>query len=408
MSDSDDNPFTMKNLRAAVAAAPAAAAAPRNRPIFNLPSRQPAVQPSASALAVAVAPQKMGNTYETLGIGNNIIGEGSFKALHKPQNAEVGFKLVLNKNESFDDFLIGTFNRSMFDAVDVYQEFLLYNDFGQIGISPKINYVIADGEQYSLRKLLSNIDVGAKIVQNIRRHIPANTQFIIEKYNCDDSIMEFFRKRDRTIDYAEFFSKLRPFIENIVVNHHYYNTDVKVPNLCIDKKTGLFKMIDLDPKFVKKVPKEEQRREIENYYIDCMIYQVYIFLVICDRIPIHIRDTGINERSYYAMMDFIVRKNEIHTAAGQDEKDPLYMLYWYSQQRREYRNRNHQNSREVADLFTTAVRSRHGNIGRPAPPSQSQVAMSFITPIQNPVGLGKKSRRKVKRTKKQRFGTRRK
>ena len=86
MSDSDDNPFTMKNLRAAVAAAPlaaapaAAAAAPRNRPIFNLPSRQPAVQPSASALAVAVAPQKRGNTYETLGIGNNIIGEGSFSS----------------------------------------------------------------------------------------------------------------------------------------------------------------------------------------------------------------------------------------------------------------------------------------------------------------------------------------
>ena len=238
MSDSsDDNPFKIEK-KSGKKAAPNVASVRLTSSVHQPSVHQPAVhqhavhqhqhavhqhvvhqhQPAVHQPAVNQRAKK--TIIETLGI-DNIIGEGSFKALYKPKKTEVGFTLVLNKNESSDDFLIGTFNPDNFIAQDVYQEFLLYNEFGHNGISPKINYVIANGKQYSLRTFLSSIDVGAKIVQNIRRHIPENTQFIIEKYDCDDSIMQFFQKRDKTIDYAEFFRKLRAFIENIVVNHHY-------------------------------------------------------------------------------------------------------------------------------------------------------------------------------------------
>jgi hypothetical protein len=209
----------------------------------------------------------------------------------------------------------------------VYDEFLLYKEFGAKGFSPTIHAVISRGIQFSLPIFLSRINHDKS---NILEHIRPDIKFLIEKKQCDKLIFKVFQRGYTRVNYTIFFTELRKFIQEIVKSG-YYNTDIKIPNLCIDERTGKFLMIDLDPNFVKIIPVSDRTHEIMEHYVNYMIYQVYIYLTVACRESVHFSETGIYGLSLYKMMKFICKKN-IGAKNGEDILDPLYMLYWYSSQ----------------------------------------------------------------------------
>jgi len=353
--------------------------------------------------------------------GTNI-AEGTYKKLNLPDvvtdKQGESFSTVFRPGQSKSDFLIGEFkpDSANFDAIDVYNEFLLYKEFGSNGFSPIIHSVISNGKENSLPVFLAHIH-GEK---NAQKHINQDTKFLIEKKDCEKLIFNYFKRSDKTtIDYTKFFTSLRAFIEKIV-KHGYYNTDIKIPNLCIDPNDKKIIMIDLDPKFVRKIPDKERYPKFLNYYVNYMIYQVYIYLTVTTKVKVHFIQTGIdsdltNRPNLYAMMEFICRKNLASAEFGEDELDPLYMLYWYSRQfyNSEYENRIHYdkhnkdysiNSRKVVKLFDDIVIDEIGDIPTPVPtPPQNS---SWLSSIMRTIGWGKSKKtskkRKLKTIKKRR------
>ena len=336
--------------------------------------------------------------FATLGPGNQV-AQGTFKYLNEPVSGRQGFSTVFAPRQTENDFLIGRFKPDDFDATDVYNEFVLYKEFGARGFSPKIHSVMSNGEQLSLTKFLSNIHSE----HDIQLHIDPYIQFLIEKKECEKLIFNYFKRQNNTIDYTHFFTSLRAFIV-LIVQYGYYNTDIKIPNLCIDPNTMKFVMIDLDPKFVKNIPREEGNPRIMNHYVNYMIYQVYIYLTVASKVNVHFSETGIdtdlNTRpNLYAMMEFIYQKNIVNSNLGTDILDPLYMLFWYSSQvnNGEYdtRFRRFNNSREIANFFDRRV--IEGISGIPvtlhSPPQKS----SWFSFIMGAFGLGKSKKSAKKR-----------
>jgi hypothetical protein len=252
---------------------------------------------------------------------------GATKNLSTAARADQGFSTVFAPRQTEEDFLIGSFKPDKFNAHDVYDEFLLYKEFGAKGFSPTIHAVISRGIQVSLPKFLSRIHHDKS---NILQHITPDINFLIEKKECDKLIFKVFQRGYTRVNYTNFFTELRAFIVEIVKSG-YYNTDIKIPNLCIDERTGNFLMIDLDPNFVKRIPDEEKNPEMMQHYVNYMIYQVYIYLTVACRESVHFSETGIYGLGLYEMMKFICKKN-IGAKNGKDILDPLYMLYWYSSQ----------------------------------------------------------------------------
>jgi len=334
------------------------------------------------------------------------VAEGTYKKLNRADvvTAEQGetFSTVFRPGQTKSDFLIGEFkpDAANFDPIDVYNEFLLYKEFGSNGFSPKIHSVISNGKENSLPVFLAHIHGE----QNAQEHINPGTKFLIEKKECEKLIFNYFTRSDKiTIDYTNFFTSLREFIEKIV-KYGYYNTDIKIPNLCIDPKDEKFIMIDLDPKFVRKIPDKERYPEILNYYVNYMIYQVYIYLTVATKVKVHFIDTGIdsdltNRPNLYAMMEFIWQKNIESAKKREDELDPIYMLFWYSSQvnNGEYgtRFRRFDNSRQLAEFFDRRVVEAIGRIPVPVPsPPQKK---SWISSIMAALGFGKSKKTAKKR-----------
>lgn len=334
--------------------------------------------------------------FATLEPGNPV-AQGTFKYLNAPVSGRQGFSTVFAPRETEDDFLIGRFKPDDFDATDVYNEFVLYKEFGARGFSPKIHSVMSNGKQLSLIKFLTNI----RSELDITTHITPNIQFLIEKKECEKLIFNYFKRQNNTIDYAHFFTSLRAFIA-LIVQYGYYNTDIKIPNLCIDPNTMKFVMIDLDPKFVKNIPDNERNREIMNHYVNYMIYQVYIYLTVASKVIVQFHETGIdtdlNARpNLYAMMEFIYQKNIVNSNLRRDILDPLYMLFWYSSQvdNGEYdtRFRRFNYSSDIANFFDRRVIEGIGKVTLHSPPQKS----SWFSSIMGAFGFGKSKKSAKKR-----------
>jgi hypothetical protein len=125
--------------------------------------------------------------------GTNV-AEGTYKKLNQADvvTAEQGetFSTVFEHGQTMDDFLIGEFkpDAANFDPIDVYNEFLLYKEFGSKGFSPRIHSVISNGKEKSLPVFLAHIH-GEK---NAQEHINPGTKFLIEKKDCEKLIFNYF------------------------------------------------------------------------------------------------------------------------------------------------------------------------------------------------------------------------
>ena len=153
------------------------------------------------------------------------------------------------------------------------------------------------------------------------------------------------------------------------------------------------------------LPQQMQRGEQgANANVNYMIYQVYIYLTVATKVKVNFIDTGIDSHptirpNLYAMMEFIWQKNIESAQFGEDELDPMYMLFWYSSQvnNGEYRDRfrRFDNSRQLAEFFDRRVVEAIGRIPVPVPsPPQKK---SWISSIMGVFGFGKSKKTAKKR-----------
>jgi hypothetical protein len=151
---------------------------------------------------------------------------------------------------------------------DIYEELKLYNEFGRRGISPTIYYIKVNkfAKQISLSKFLRDFeDIKIKPYS-----------YFGDKINCGEKILKYYGS-----DFVNMFSHLRDFIEKKIVENGLVHTDIKIQNLCIDD-FGNFKLIDLDPNFVKKIQNDPLSKKTwkrvtidKSDYVDYMLFQVY-------------------------------------------------------------------------------------------------------------------------------------
>jgi hypothetical protein len=124
---------------------------------------------------------------------------------------------------------------------------------------------------------------------------------IVEKKICSLDVVNHFLKDQ--FDAPRFFQELKLFLIQLVT-YGYYNTDIKLENLCYDH--GEFLMIDLDPNYVKPI----QRNVNPSVYVDYMLFQTYICmkfnLIHSSTESVTFHDMGMTEKEYTAMLHFVV------------------------------------------------------------------------------------------------------
>ena len=286
---------------------------------------------------------------------------------------------------------------------DIYNELMLYHNFGIMGISPVIYGVNIPGTgQMSLETFVKSYN---------EHNVPTNTMYIVEKLNCDRMVIDRFTGRNG-FDAKLFFDQLRDFFTSRIVANGIINTDIKIPNLCVDNG-GNIKMIDLDPNFIKKIDKQISSRHYVNY----MLLQVYINLVVMYKQNISMADVFSRNND----ADYTV--NQMYNFNDSGEFHPIFMLLWYSNNkihssyisniRKRYTDRNVRymilsNLTQLPPLVEDAQVQIHVHEPTPkyvqikSPPTTSMpwsnvaLFIGFAIGLKYALGLGKKSRKRVK------------
>jgi hypothetical protein len=226
---------------------------------------------------------------------------------------------IVQPRNSYKDFMIVEFSKG--SPADIYAELKLYYEFGQRGISPMIYFVKVKEfeEPLTLSKFVRLFD--DKQVSPV--------SYLVEQSNCSDKIFVYYGS-----DFVNMFSNLRQFIEEKIVANGLVNTDIKIPNLCIDG-LGNFKLIDLDPNFIQKIQRDPLSKKTlkritidDSDYVDYMLFQVYANMCVSGRMQ---HDPQLFGR-------FFTRESLIQTIdrlsffeAAKEYSHPLNTLLWYTQ-----------------------------------------------------------------------------
>jgi hypothetical protein len=198
------------------------------------------------------------------------------RVVYKGSDSSEDAFLVREGRNSRKNYMTVKFSKGT--PADIYEELKLYSEFGQRGISPIIYYIKVNkfAKQISLSKFLRDFEG-----KNVQPY-----SYFVEKSNCGEQILNYYGS-----DFVKMFSNLRHFIEKKIVENNLVHTDIKIQNLCIDD-FGNFKMIDLDPNFIKKIQtdplskKTWKRVKIDKSdYVDYMLFQVYSSLCVTGKMP---------------------------------------------------------------------------------------------------------------------------
>jgi hypothetical protein len=329
------------------------------------------------------------------------IASGTNKTVRRTRTGN-HFSFVVSDTDSLNnkELVIVEFKRNK--PRDIYEELSLYERFGTLEISPKIIGVNIPGTgQIALQDFLHNYNVS---------NVPNGLSYIVEKFNCSDDIFRYFTDSHGNFDSTRFFRKLRTFLTNKIVANNIINTDIKIPNLCTDQN-GNIKMIDLDPNFIKPI----QAHISPKYYVDYMIFQVYINLVFSYNRNIRLNDV-ISDAELLKMMQRMYGfvDNGFH---------PIYMMMWYLGDTRFNTERDIRINFNETQLVAHMKQFIRRKLPRQTPPQshiitfasppidpKNDIPWSFILPVfgiviasvtvKYALGLGKKTRRKKSRAKK--------
>ena len=198
------------------------------------------------------------------------LAKGTYKVAERATSTATkkpGTYSIREPRNSYRDYMIVKFSKG--SAADIYAELKLYYEFGQRGISPIVYYVKVPG-----------IEEPLTLSRFVRLYEDKNIlpdSYLVEKSNCGSVILAYYGS-----DFVNLFSNLREFIADKIVANGLVNTDIKIPNLCIDG-AGKFKLIDLDPNFIQKIQRDPLSKKTltrvtidDDDYINYMLFQVYV------------------------------------------------------------------------------------------------------------------------------------
>jgi hypothetical protein len=339
------------------------------------------------------------------------IASGTNKTVRRTRTGN-HFSFVVSDTDSLNnkELVIVEFKRNQ--PKDIYEELSLYKVFGNLKISPKIMGVNIPGTgQISLREFLRNYNVS---------NVPNGLSYLVEKFNCSEEIFRYFRDAHGNFDYMHFFRKLNTFLTDKIVANSIINTDIKIPNLCVDHN-GDIKMIDLDPNFIKPI----QAHIDTKYYVNYMIFQVYINLVFAYNRNIRLNEI-IDSASLLKMMQKMYR-------FADKGFHPIFMMMWYLEDQRfksENDIRMNFNETQLIAHMKQAIQNKlprqtpamqkqvqtqvqslvHTQVQVASPPldPNNEIPWSFILPVfgivvvagtKYALGLGKNTRRKKRHSK---------
>lgn len=235
------------------------------------------------------------------------IASGTNKTVRRTRTGN-NFSFVVSDTDSLNnkELVIVEFKQNKKE--EIYNELVFYERFGNLNISPKIMGVNIPGSGHiSLRNFLRQYNVST---------VPNNVSYLVEKFNCSDDIFRYFTDSRGNFDHIRFFRDLRRFLVDKILANGIINTDIKIPNLCVDGN-GDIKMIDFDPNMIKPLQSHIQRDDYVNY----MLFQVY-----CNLIYSYKKNIQLNEIIERTPFETMIRR--IYRFADR-EFHPLFMILWY-------------------------------------------------------------------------------
>ena len=190
-------------------------------------------------------------------------------------------------------------------------ELELYDELGDRELSPKIVHVQTADKLYSLKDFLRLEDITFN---------PATMELIVEKKACSYTII------DDRFDADKFFEELKSFLTRLVTAG-YYNTDIKLENLCHDEMG--FLMIDLDPDYVKKILPNVH----PSVYVNYMLFQTYLCMKVSG-VPysLNFQQLKLSQEEYSMVIAFLLSSEDAYTQfminiKGQHEYDIVAELH---------------------------------------------------------------------------------
>lgn len=249
------------------------------------------------------------------------LAKGTYKVAERATSTATkkpGTYSIREPLNSSTDYMIVKFSKGSAD--DIFDELKLYYEFGQRGISPIVYFVKIPGikEPLTLSKFV-------RLYEN-KGVLPES--YLVEKSNCGRVILAYYGS-----DFVNLFSNLREFIADKIVANGLVNTDIKIPNLCIDG-AGKFKLIDLDPNFIQKIQRDPLSKKTftrvtihDDDYINYMLFQVYVNMCASGRMQ---HDPQLFGRFFTreSLIQMIDRLSLFE--AAKEYTHPISNLLWYS------------------------------------------------------------------------------
>ena len=226
------------------------------------------------------------------------------------------------------DYLVFKYNipdEDEYDPLRIYGELKKYQELSKKGYAPAIVHCYSSSE-----------NKGGPFDEFIDHHdknpskIPSDTNYIIEKLNCDEDLFHIFKTPINSIrsyissyfyanrDYQKLFSELAELLRVLATPKKgipgLFLIDMKSGNICSDDD-GKLKLIDFDPTRMYSL----YNRDYATPAITFMLFQTYLIFYLKNR-DITFDVTGISKSDYDDMLNFIYDIEE------SEEGDELFYL----------------------------------------------------------------------------------
>jgi hypothetical protein len=226
------------------------------------------------------------------------------------------------------DFLVFKYNipdEDEYDPVRIYGELKKYQELSKKGYAPAIVHCHSYSENKGgpFDEFISHYDKNPS-------KIPSDTNYIIEKLNCDEDLFNIFKTPINSIksyissyfyvnrDYRTLFLELTRLLKVLATPKEdipgLFLVDMKSGNICSDD-TGKLKLIDFDPTRLYSI----HNRDYAVPAITFMLFQTYLIFYLMNG-DITFDVTGISKSDYDDMLNFIYDIEE------SEEGDELFYL----------------------------------------------------------------------------------
>lgn len=195
------------------------------------------------------------------------------------------------------------------------EELRYQNKLQNLGFAPKVVAVISDdNKKYELADILK---------YNIP--ITSTTVFYYEAGICGKNIFD----TDTFGSYSTIFYECERFFYRIANFAFLILSDMKSDNLCRAQDSGELKAIDFEPRFIVNI-RALKDQGIKKSYVIFMLFQLYIFLIIHDKLIIQFAETNITVLDFNKMLEDLIDISQLDAVSSIRKPNPcLRNLYHY-------------------------------------------------------------------------------